>query len=165
MSVLALAACGGSNEDEVVSGTVTGEDGETAEYRISEGDDGEVSYKVESEDGSFELNANSDKPVDLPFGLTLPRGADVQTNMTMNQGEGRPSSTTVIFQTKQSADDIIAFYKAKAKAEGFKVKTEITSQGTKMFVSQRGDKESINVSVTEQENGVNVANVSAVTKP
>jgi len=162
--ITAVTACGGAKkDDEIISGTVTGEDGEKAEFSVT-GDGDEGGFSIKTKDGSFNLSANTDDEAKLPFGLKLLPGSSVKSNVQMNSdGEGA-NGGMITFESDLSPDKIVAYYKEQATSAGFKVGTELTSDGTMMFNATRNETDTINVSAMPGDSGKTTGNIIAGSK-
>lgn len=141
MAALALTACGSET-----SGEFTTKDGENAEYTIDK-DSGETSMTIKGEDGTATLRSGADVPVTLPDGFTLFPGSNVVTNTVVNQPDGQ--GTMVTFEATAPADKVIAHYREQAKAAGFEIQLEMTTNGTVMIGGERkADGSSLSVTAT-----------------
>ena len=139
-----LAACGSET-----SGEFTTESGENAEYTIDE-DTGETSMTIKGEDGEATLRSGADVPVTLPDGFTLFPGSKVVTNTVVDQPDGK--GTMVTFETDAPADKVVAHYRDAAKAAGFDIQLEMTTNGTMMVGGERkADGSSLSVTATGGE--------------
>jgi hypothetical protein len=128
-AALMLAACGSET-----SGEFTTEDGKNAEYTIDK-DTGETSMTIKGEDGIATLRSGTDVPVSLPQGFSLFPGSKVITNTVVNQPDGQ--GTMVVFEANAPADKVIAHYREQAKAAGFAIQIEMTTNGTTMIGGER----------------------------
>ena len=139
-----LAACGSET-----SGEFTTESGENAEYTINE-DSGETSMTIKGEDGEATLRSGADVPVTLPDGFTLFPGSKVVTNTVVDQPDGK--GTMVTFETDAPADKVVAHYRDAAKAAGFDIQLEMTTNGKMMVGGERkADGSSLSVTATGGE--------------
>ena len=143
-SALALVACGSET-----SGEFTTADGENAEYTIDK-DSGETSMTIEGKDGTATMRSGADVPVSLPAGFTLFPGSKVITNTVVNQPDGQ--GTMVAFEADAPADKVVAHYRDAAKAAGFDIQLEMTTNGTMMVGGERkADGSSLSVTATGGE--------------
>lgn len=139
-----LTACGSET-----SGEFTTESGENAEYTIDK-DTGETSMTIKGEDGEATLRSGADVPVTLPDGFTLFPGSKVVTNTVVDQPDGK--GTMVTFETDAPADKVVAHYRDAAKAAGFDIQLEMTTNGTMMVGGERkADGSSLSVTATGGE--------------
>jgi len=137
------ASCGGN--DEVASGTFDDGEGGKASYSVSgDADDSETVIKTDK--GEVRIASGDKASKDLPMGLKLYPGATVQSSMT-GAGEGK-SGAMVVFQSSDSQDEVIAFYKDQMKSKGIEVKAEINAGDMQMIGG-----EGLNVSVTKTGDG------------
>ncbi len=156
-SALALAACGSET-----SGEFTTADGENAEYTIDK-DTGETSMTIKGEDGEATLRSGADVPVSLPPGFTLLPGSKVITNTVVNQPDGQ--GTMVAFEADAPADKVVAHYRDAAKAAGFDIQLEMTTNGTVMIGGERkSDESSISVTATTSDDGATTGQIIIGTK-
>ncbi len=140
-TALAMAACGSET-----SGEFTTEDGKNAEYTIDK-DSGETSMTIKGEDGDATLRSGASVPVSLPDGFTLFPGSKVITNTVVNQPDGQ--GTMVAFEADAPADKVVAHYRDAAKAAGFDIQLEMTTNGTVMIGGERkADEMSLSVTAT-----------------
>lgn len=143
---LGLAACGSET-----SGEFTTEDGENAEYTIDK-DSGETSMTIKGKDGEATLRSGADVPVNLPAGFTLFPGSKVITNTVVDQPDGK--GTMVTFEAEAPADKVVAHYREAAKAAGFDIQLEMTTNGTMMVGGERkADGSSLSVTASGAESG------------
>ena len=143
-AALALAACGSET-----SGEFTTEDGETAEYTIDK-DSGETSMTIKGEDGEATLRSGANVPVSLPDGFSLFPGSKVVTNTVVSQPDGK--GTMVTFEADAPAERVVGHYRDAAKAAGFDIQLEMTTNGTMMVGGERkADGSSISVTATGGE--------------
>jgi len=164
MAVLpALAACGGGNDDEIVSGTVTDGDGNETEYSVTK-DGKKGDFSIKTKDGSFSLSADNDGDVKLPFGLKPFPGSEIKANVQMKQSVEGTSGSMISFETTSTPDKVIDFYTAQVKAAGFEITTEINSGETKMFNATRNEKDTVNVTASSRRDGKTTGNVIAGSK-
>ena len=152
-----LAACGSET-----SGEFTTESGENAEYTINE-DSGETSMTIKGEDGEATLRSGADVPVTLPDGFTLFPGSKVVTNTVVDQPDGK--GTMVTFETDAPADKVVAHYRDAAKAAGFDIQLEMTTNGTVMIGGERkSDESSISVTATTGDDSATTGQIIIGTK-
>jgi hypothetical protein len=156
-SALALVACGSET-----SGEFTTADGENAEYTIDK-DTGETSMTIKGEDGEATLRSGADVPVNLPAGFTLFPGSKVITNTVVNQPDGQ--GTMVAFEADAPADKVVAHYRDAAKAAGFDIQLEMTTNGTVMIGGERkADGSSISVTATTGDDSATTGQIIIGTK-
>jgi len=134
-----LAACGSET-----SGEFTTEDGKDAEYTIDEST-GETSMTIKDEDGEATLRAGANVPLSLPQGFSLFPGSKVVSNAVVNEPDGQ--GTMIAFEADAPADKVIAHYRDQAKAAGFDIQLEMTTNGTTMVGGER-KADGSNLSVT-----------------
>jgi hypothetical protein len=141
-----LAACGSET-----SGEFTTENGKNAEYTIDK-DTGETSMTIKGEDGTATLRSGTDVPVLLPKGFSLFPGSKVITNTVVVQADG--AGTMVMFEASAPADKVVAHYRDQAKAAGFDIQLEMTTNGTTMIGGERkSDRTSLSVTASPGEGG------------
>jgi hypothetical protein len=154
---LMLSACGSET-----SGEFTTADGENAEYTIDK-DTGETSMTIKGEDGEATLRSGADVPVKLPAGFTLFPGSKVITNTVVNQPDGQ--GTMVAFEADAPADKVVAHYRDAAKAAGFDIQLEMTTNGTVMIGGERkADESSITVTATTGDDSATTGQIIIGTK-
>jgi hypothetical protein len=154
---LMLSACGSET-----SGEFTTADGENAEYTIDK-DTGETSMTIKGEDGEATLRSGADVPVNLPAGFTLFPGSKVITNTVVNQPDGQ--GTMVAFEADAPADKVVAHYRDAAKAAGFDIQLEMTTNGTVMIGGERkADGSSISVTATTGDESATTGQIIIGTK-
>jgi hypothetical protein len=154
---LMLSACGSET-----SGEFTTADGENAEYTIDK-DTGETSMTIKGEDGEATLRSGADVPVNLPAGFTLFPGSKVITNTVVNQPDGQ--GTMVAFEADAPADKVVAHYRDAAKAAGFDIQLEMTTNGTVMIgVERKADESSITVTATTGDDSATTGQIIIGTK-
>ncbi len=153
-AVLFLASCGGN--DEVASGTFEDSDGNEGSYSVS-GDDENTEMTFKSEDGEVKFATGSKATEDLPMGVKLYPGANVQTSIK-GMGDGQ-SGAMVVFKSDDSQAEVLDFYKDQMKSLGIDVRTEINTGDMKMIGGEQKGGEVFNVSVTKEQGGGVVANL------
>jgi hypothetical protein len=140
-AALALTACGSET-----SGEFTTADGENAEYTIDK-DSGETSMTITGEDGDATLRAGANVPVSLPEGFSLFPGTKVISNAVVSQPDGQ--GAMVQFEADAPADTVVAHYRDQAKAAGFDIQLEMTTNDTVQIGGERkADESSILVTAT-----------------
>jgi hypothetical protein len=156
-AALALTACGSET-----SGEFTTDDGENAEYTIDK-DTGETSMTIKGEDGEATLRSGADVPVTLPDGFSLFAGSKVVTNTVVNQPDGQ--GTMVTFEAAAPADKVVAHYRDQAKAAGFEIQLEMTTNGTTMIAGERkADGASLSVTATDADAATTTGQIILGTK-
>lgn len=143
-AIALLASCGGN--DEVASGTFEDGDGTKGSYSVS-GDDESSETVIKSEDGEVRLSTGSKATGDLPMGVKLYPGANVQTSIK-SDSNGK-AGAMVVFKSEDDQDDVIAFYRNQMESMGIKVQTEISTGDMKMIGGEQKDGQVLNVSVTK----------------
>ena len=105
---------------------------------------------IKGEDGEATLRSGADLPVSLPDGFSLFPGSKVVSNTVVNQPDGQ--GTMVTFEADAPADKVVTHYKDQAKAAGFDIQLEMTTNGTQMIGGERkGDGASLSVTATTNE--------------
>jgi hypothetical protein len=156
-AALLLAACGSETTSEFTTA-----DGDTGEYTIDK-DSGETSMTIKSEDGESTLRAGANVPVSLPDGFSLFPGSKVVSNTVVNEPDGK--GTLVTFEAQAPADKVVAHYRDAAKAAGFDIQLEMTTNGTTMVAGERkADGSSLSVTATTSESGGTTGQVIIGTK-
>ncbi len=149
LPVMLMAMSCGSN-DEVASGTFDDGEGGKGSYSISgDGDDSETVIK--SGDGEVRIATGSKAVSELPMGIELYPGADIQSSMT-GMGDGK-SGAMIVFKSSDDQDDVIAFYKDQMKDKGIEVQTEVKAGDMQMIGGERADGEGLNISVIKDDEG------------
>ncbi len=149
LPVMVMAMSCGSN-DEVASGTFDDGEGGKGSYSISgDGDDSETVIK--SGDGEVRIATGSKAVSELPMGIELYPGADIQSSMT-GMGDGK-SGAMIVFKSSDDQDDVIAFYKDQMKDKGIEVQTEVKAGDMQMIGGERADGEGLNISVIKDDEG------------
>lgn len=128
---LSLAACGSET-----SGTIEGEDGETGEYTINRST-GETTATIETDEGTATLRSGANIDVDLPGGFTPYPGASVISNTEFSQGDG--AGAMLLFQTSDSPDAVIAFYRQQADDAGITIELDAKINGGAMLAGESED--------------------------
>lgn len=124
-----LAACGAEK-----SGTITTDDGETAEYSVKQ-DGGEMTATVETGDGAATVTSGANVKVDLPDGFTVYPGAKIVTNTVMNGPDGK--GAMVIMQSDADPATMIAFYRKAAEAAGYTIGMEMKTETNTMIAGEK----------------------------
>lgn len=154
---LALAACG-SSDDERASGSFDAGDGDKGTYSVR-GDDENSETVIKSDKGEVRIATGDKVAEDLPMGIKLYPGAEVQTSMT-GMGEGK-SGAMVVLKTTDSVDDVISFYRKQMKSKGIEVKSEVKSGDMQMIGGERSDGEGVHISATKSSDGDVTATIIA----
>ncbi|UYV15303.1 hypothetical protein [Porphyrobacter sp. ULC335] len=141
-ATLALAACGSES-----SGSFTTSDGKDAEYRI-DAETGETSMTIDGENGTTSLRSGEGVPLSLPEGFSLFPGSKVLTNTVVTEAGG--GGAMVTYETDAAADTVIAHYRDQAKAAGFDIAAELTTNGTITVIGERkSDGSGLSVTATK----------------
>lgn len=155
--LLGLAACG---EKEHASGTVVGADGEKATYKVSE-KDGESKLTIKSDKGSAEISTGKDATA-LPAGLTLYPGATVTSSMRMTSDEAGKSGTVLSFESADTPDKVVAFYRAAAGKAGYEIGSEIKTGEMEMLSGKNGKGEGFTLTASRDGDKTNVSMIGGV---
>ena len=150
--LLGLAACG---EKEQASGTVVGADGEKATYKVTE-KDGESKLTIKSDKGTAEISTGKDGTA-LPAGLALYPGATVTSSMRMTGGEKGESGTVLSFESADTPDKIVAFYRAAAEKAGYKIGSEMKTGEMEMLVGKNAASEGFTLTASREGDKTNVS--------
>jgi hypothetical protein len=144
-SVLALAACGKSDEQTI---TVKDDDGSTATATVDTKDE-KVTIKTNEGNMTMELNGSA------KFSNAAPQypGSKI-TNSMQSRSDGK-SSNMVEMETNDSPADVLAFYRAKMTEAKRPIAGETTSPAGGMIMSG-GDKDGLMITV-ERKNDKTVA--------
>lgn len=146
VSTALLGACGSEK-----SGSITGPDGETAEYRIDQ-TSGETSMTITTDEGETTMRSGQGVPVELPDGFSLYPGSAVVSSTVVNQPDGL--ATMVMFEAPAKGAEIIAHFKRQAEKGGFAIELEATMNETVMLSGKRaGDGTSFMVNTSAAEDG------------
>lgn len=140
---LALAACGSET-----SGTIEGEDGETAEYTIDRSS-GEMNATITTDEGTATVRSGTDIPVDLPDGFSLYPGATVVNNTTFAQGDA--GGSMIMFQSEDSPEEVATFYRKQAEDAGIDIEFEMNANGGRMFGGKDEDGRTVTVNASESD--------------
>lgn len=117
--------------------------------------DGEGTFSVETEDGSFSMGAGGEVPDAWPSDVPLPDDLEVISGSTMSDGSSG-EIVSVSGSTGASVDEVIASFEGLA---GWTVDNESTMSSTdgsisSLFMSQ-GDR-NLSITVSEGSDGVTV---------
>ena len=129
-AICALVAACGSEQ----SGTITGEDGESADYTVNQDGDG-VTATVETGDGKATISSGANVKVDLPDGFTVYPGATIISNTVMNGPDGK--GAMVMMQSKADPSDMVAFYRKAAEAAGYTIAMEMKTDTNTMIAGEK----------------------------
>ena len=153
----AIAACG-SNDDERATGTFDDGEGNRGSYSVRSDDENSETV-IKSDKGEVRI-ATGDKAIkDLPLDIPLYPGATVQTSMA-GMGEGK-SGAMLVFQTSDSVDDVMDFYRKQMKSKDISIKTEVKSGDMQMLGGERGDGEGVHISANKSPDGGVTATIIA----
>ena len=147
---LALFAVSCSGSDEVASGTFDDGEGGKGNYSVT-GNEEDSETVIKSGDSEVRIAIGSKATENLPMGLKLYPGADVQSSMT-GMGDGK-SGAMIVFSSSDDQDDVVSFYKNQLKAKGIDIKTEVKAGDMQMIGGERDDGEGVNISVTKDGKG------------
>jgi ABC-type glycerol-3-phosphate transport system substrate-binding protein len=129
-ALLLLAGCGGKNEADGVSTTVTDDaTGKSATVRFGGTEDGIA------------------PPANLPAFAAIYPGATIQSAISGNEGEAKGMVTMM---TSAKPADVLAFYREKGSAAGLSVKAEAAMGTGRMLAmgAKDGDDTALNITVT-----------------
>ena len=147
-ALLIATACGGN--DEIASGTFDDGEGGEGSYSVT-GDDESTETVIKSADGEVRIASGSKALQDLPMGIKLYPGANVESSMTGMADGG--SGAMVVFSTSDSQEDVIDFYRKEMEAKDIKIATEVKAGDMQMIGGERGDGEGVNISATKDGEG------------
>jgi hypothetical protein len=147
MAVLGLSACSSER-----SGEFTTEEGDTGSYSVDP-DSGETNMTITTDEGTTTLRSGSDVPIDLPLGFSVYPGAEVTSNAVVDHNGGEGSM--VIFDTSDSPDDVVSFYREQAEAAGIEIKVDLTINDGRMLGGEGSDGEVFTINVSANEQGAN----------
>lgn len=150
---LVLAGCGDDGK-EIASGTFTDEEGKSGSYQVTE-KEGTTTINVETDKGVATIRTGADAVKSLPAGLPLYPGATVDSGASMTgTGANGDSGGMVAFQTSDSPEKVIAFYKKAATNAGFKISMEMTTGDARMIGGDgKEGKGGFHLSVSTREEG------------
>lgn len=152
-----IAACG-SNDDEKLAGTFDDGEGNSGSYSVrGEGENSETVIK--SDKGEVRIASGDKAAKELPMDIKLYPGATVQTSMT-GMGEGQ-SGAMLVFQTSDSVDDVMEYYRKQLKSKNIDVTTEVKSGDMQMIGGERADGEGVHISATKAPDGGVTATIVA----
>lgn len=135
-SFLALSACGSERE-----GTMQTEDGEVA-YEISENGE-QTNVRLNGEDGEVTVDTGANVKPDLPDGLAVYPGAKVTS--ASNVGMGEAAGALVSMESGDAPEKIVGWYKDKAKAAGYEIETEVSTDALRIVSGKTADGREFNV--------------------
>lgn len=153
-ALLLMVSCSGN--DEVASGTFDDGEGNEGSYSLS-GDDENAEVTIKSGDGEVKFATGNKATEDLPMGVKLYPGADVQTSIK-GMGDGQ-SGAMLVFKSEDDQEKVLAFYKDQMKSLGIDVRTEIKTGDMKMIGGEQKDGQVFNVTVTKDADGGVVTNL------
>lgn len=142
VAALLLAACGSEQ-----SGTFETDTGEGT-YQVDT-TDGETTASITTDDGTVNMRSGANVPVTLPSGFALMPGANVVSNTTIEQADGKGS--LVVFETQASLDDVTAYYRKQAEAAGLAINVQLTTDAGRMLAGQADDGRSFSLNASEEE--------------
>ena len=145
----AIAACGSGN-DEKASGSFVDDNGNTGSIAVR-GDDENSEPVIKSDRGTVRIATGDKVARDLPMGIKLYPGADVQTGMS-GMGDGK-AGAMVVFKTADSVDNVIEFYRKQLESKDIMFKKEIKSGDMQMIGGERTSGESVHISATKSPDG------------
>lgn len=155
--LLGVAACG---EKEQASGTVVGADGEKAAYSVTE-KDGESKLTIKSDKGNAEISTGKDASA-LPAGLTLYPGATVTSSMRMTSDEQGKSGTVLSFESADTPDKIVAFYRAAAEKAGYQIGSEMKTGEMEMLNGKNASGEGFTLTASREADKTNVSMIGGL---
>jgi hypothetical protein len=140
-TALLLSACGSEPDDDNASAK--------AESYSMETEGGGMKATVTTEDGTATVRSGPGTKPNLPDGFTIYPGSTIVSTANVSQN-GEDGSMTM-FETSDSADKVIDFYRKQAEAAGFKIESEATVNDAKMIGGEGADKSSFMLNVTPAE--------------
>lgn len=154
--VMGLAACSKSNDK-----TITGKDpktGESVDVSVNKSDTGDMTFK--SKEGTVVINSGADAK--LPAGVDVYPGAEVKSSIIGNGKDG--SGAMLSMTTTEEPAKVLAFYKSKFAAKGWKISME-TTMPTGGLIAAGGENNGPGAMVTvNAEKGQTVISVISGTK-
>ena len=152
MATVLAAGCGSKSETEVASGTFTDpETGETAEYKVSGGEDGEDGkVVVKTADGEVRFGGDA-SDVKLPIGMTPYPGSKIAAGFGSSGKDGQSSTSS--FEVKAKLADVMAHYRKQIEGAGMKVSSEMNTDDAMILSAQKpgDDKTSVQITASQDE--------------
>lgn len=145
MAALLLVGCGSER-----SGTVEGEDGTVAHYKVDESS-GEVNATLETGDGTATMRSGADIPVELPRGFTIYPGAEVTTNTVFEQADANGALLTM--ESDASPEEMVGFYRKQAEAAGVEIGMNMSTETTQMIGGDAPDGATFSFTATRKNGG------------
>lgn len=139
-----VAGCGPDQSDSFA--TQEGEGRYTVDTK-----GGETRLEVDTAEGTATVRSGANVPVDLPAGFSVYPGATIVNSSMAAQGEGRVAS--IMMQTGNSMDEVIAFYREQAERNGVSVENETSSPRLRAFAGRSDAVEQMAVVATRSDNG------------
>jgi hypothetical protein len=155
-SVLALAACGKSDETKV---TVTNSDGTTTEAKVSS--DGETTI-VKAAEG--ELKIQQGGSANFPAFAPQYPGSNITATMTASSDGNKAGNGNMISQqTSDTPAEVMAFYKQKLVGAKMPIQMETTTpQGGMIAAGTEGENSGVMITVGEADGKTTITMISGV---
>lgn len=150
-AAMALSACGSDDQ----SGTFSTEDGEGSYSIDRDGDD--VNIQATSDDGDFSFIIGEDLVADLPLGFSTYPGAEVVTNMTVDQDDG--GGSLIVMHSDDTPEEMLAFYREQAEDAGIEIKVEMKGSGSFMLAGEGPDGQVFSFNANGGDDGETTANL------
>ena len=126
---LLVAACGSEQ-----SGTITNEEGESADYTVNQ-EGGGVTATLETADGKATITSGANVKVALPDGFLIYPGATVTSNTVMDGPDGKGAMVTM--QSDADPAAMVAFYRKAAEAAGYTIAMEMKTDASTMIAGEK----------------------------
>lgn len=139
-----VSACGSER-----SGTIVTEDGE-ANYTVDTRS-GETNMEIQTADGTATVRSGANVAVNLPAGFSVYPGSTVITSTNAAQGDQRVDS--VMLQTSDSMEEVIAFYRGQAERGGIAIESEMSTGDMRAFNGSSDAVEQLGVVATRGDEG------------
>ena len=130
--LILLSACGRNSVEQTMEQQI--EQGTGGSANVDLNADG--SMHVETKDGTYNTG-NNQLPKDWPEDAPIFAGATIQFSGSANPSAGKPGAAAVLMTTS-SAADVMAFYTAELKKQGWTVSSTMESQGTTIIGATKG---------------------------
>ena len=150
MSVLALTACGGSDDNSTTIATADGT------MTIDNDDDGTMTIFGDDAQAVVKTGAaaNGGTADNLPDGFTAYPGAKIVLSVEGSEGEGKQGGM-IAMETSAPPGKVIAFYRKQAENAGMEIESEGRFSGSEVM-GARGDGLGVNVVANGGDDGTHV---------
>lgn len=133
-ALLLLSACGQQAAQRAIEREIEQETGDDADVDVN----ADGSMRIQTKEGTYNAG-NNQLPEDWPKDAPIYAGATIQFSGSANPATGKPGAAAVLV-TSDSVADVVTYYKAELKKQGWTISSTMEAQGTTIMGATKGDR-------------------------